>query len=61
MVYDVQGRRVKTLVDGSKDMGTHKVVWNGTNDRGANVGSGVYFYRLVTGKKVLTKKLVMLR
>jgi len=61
IVYDVQGRRVKTLIDGNKEMGTHKIVWNGTNDRGADVGSGVYFYRLVTGKKVLTKKLVMLR
>ncbi|UCF05526.1 MAG: T9SS type A sorting domain-containing protein [bacterium] len=60
-IYDVQGRRVKTLVDGTKEEGTNKVIWNGTNDRGSAVGSGVYYYRLVAGKKVITKKLVVLR
>jgi hypothetical protein len=41
--------------------GRHTLHWNGLNDVGSNVSSGVYLYRLVCGKKVLTRKLVMMR
>jgi hypothetical protein len=61
IVYDVQGRKVKTLVDADKGVRTHKVTWNGTNDSGNNVSSGIYFYCLVAEKKILTKKLALLR
>lgn len=60
-IYDVGGERVRTLVDGALGEGVHTVTWNGTNDRGRDVGTGVYLYILETGKKRITKKLVLLR
>jgi len=47
-VYNVRGQLINTLVDGVKDIGTHSVVWNGTDHYGNRVASGVYFYRLET-------------
>jgi hypothetical protein len=43
VVYDVSGRRVATLVDGVVEPGRHYVTWDGRNDSGESVGSGVYF------------------
>jgi len=60
-VYDVAGRRVRTLVDGHRKADFYRVVWDGTNDRGVSVASGVYFYRLKAGKNVMSKKMVLLR
>ncbi len=60
-IHDAQGRLVKTLVDGALNVGEHRVEWNGTNDTGERVGSGVYFYRLRAGHRVLTRKLVLLK
>jgi hypothetical protein len=61
-VYDVQGRLVRTLVDGvSKRAGVHEIEWNGTDDAGRAVSSGVYFYRLTAGTESLTRKAVLLK
>ncbi len=61
-VYDVLGRKVKTLVNERKPAGRYTVQWNGTNDAGAQVGSGVYFYRLhIADKFVQTRKMVLMR
>ena len=60
-IFDVQGRRIRTLADQTMKGGRHTLQWNGLNDAGSNVSSGVYLYRLVCGKKVLTRKLVMMR
>jgi hypothetical protein len=60
-IYDVAGRLVATLVDGSLDEGLHTAKWEGRNNNGSQVSSGVYFYRLVAGKQILTKKMVLLR
>ena len=48
-VVDARGRRVKTLVDATLDGGAHAVTWEGDDERGAAVGSGVYYVRLVAG------------
>jgi len=45
-VYDVSGRTVGTLVDGTRTAGLHEVVWDGKDDGGRNLATGVYFYRL---------------
>ena len=42
-VYDVAGRLVRTLVEGNLDAGPHEIVWDGTDDAGRRVASGVYF------------------
>ncbi len=60
-IYDVSGARVRTLRDGAMAAGKHSIPWNGTNDAGATVGSGVYYYRLIAGKQSITKKMVVVR
>jgi flagellar hook assembly protein FlgD len=60
-VYDVSGALVRQLAEGEYGAGPHEVQWNG-RDRGGNaVGSGVYFYRLITGNRTLTRKMVLLK
>ncbi len=59
-VYDLAGRRVKDLVDGIQASGEHTAEWDGTDAGGRRVGAGVYFYRLRTGGRSLTRKLVLL-
>ena len=60
-VYDVAGRRVRTLVDDNKRPNFYKIVWDGKNDNGEQVASGVYFYRLVAGQFTRSKKMVVLK
>jgi len=60
-VYDVLGRRVRTLVDRREDAGVHKARWNGLDDDGRSVPSGVYFYRMRAGSFVCTRKMVLIR
>jgi flagellar hook assembly protein FlgD len=52
---------VRTLVDEAQAGGTRSVVWNGRDDNGNAVSSGVYFYVLDAGKERLTRKLVLLK
>jgi hypothetical protein len=61
IIYDVAGRRVRTLVDGHLKADFYRAVWDGTNEKGGRVASGVYFYRLKAGKNVMSKKMVLLR
>jgi len=61
IVYDVAGRRVRTLVDGNRRANVYKEVWDGTNDAGQSVATGVYFYRITAGKFVQTKKMLLLK
>ena len=58
-VYDTLGREVRTLVDERQTQGRYSVSWDGRDDRGMGVSSGLYFYRIVAGKNVFTKKCVL--
>ncbi len=60
-IFDVNGRKVRTLVSEFKMQGNHKAVWNGKNERGVSVASGVYFYRLTAGNFTQIKKMILLR
>ncbi len=61
-VHDVAGRRVRTLLDGHRDAGTHAVTWDGTDADGAPVGAGIYFVRLGTDRgDALTRKVIRSR
>ncbi|MEJ2721299.1 MAG: T9SS type A sorting domain-containing protein, partial [bacterium] len=60
-VYDAAGRLVKILVGEQKPAGTYTEFWNGTDDRGGAVSSGVYFVRLVTDGAVYSRKAVLLK
>jgi serine protease len=61
VVYNMMGQRIKTLVDEDMGAGTHAVTWDGTNDAGQKVASGVYFYQATTEAKVVTKRMVLTR
>ncbi|HQT91778.1 MAG TPA: FlgD immunoglobulin-like domain containing protein, partial [Candidatus Kryptobacter bacterium] len=61
VIFNALGQTVKTLVNDTRRAGVYKVVWNGTNDHGVQVSSGIYFYRIAAGKFVQTKKLVLIR
>jgi hypothetical protein len=52
---------VRVLVDERQRANRYKVTWDGTNDSGQRVASGVYFYRLVAGKFTRNKKMVLLK
>jgi len=60
-VYDTSGREIITLADGTMGAGKHRAEWNGTNRAGAAVSSGIYYYRLSTGRERITRKLVLMR
>jgi hypothetical protein len=60
-VYDAGGTLVRRLVDEFRPVGRSEVVWDGRNDAGTPVGSGVYFYRLDAGKFTESRKMVLLK
>lgn len=60
-IYDIVGRKVATLVDGTMPAGAHQIVWDGIDDSGNPVSSGVYFYRLESGGENLTMRMVLLK
>jgi hypothetical protein len=60
-IYNVNGERVRVLVDGAKPPGHYTATWDGRNARGEVVASGVYFYRMTAGNFVGMRKIVFLR
>ncbi|MFA6468441.1 MAG: FlgD immunoglobulin-like domain containing protein [Bacteroidota bacterium] len=60
-IYDILGRKVKTLASGEHEAKRHSVVWDGRNDNGASVSSGVYFYQLIGKDYVSSKKMVYIK
>jgi hypothetical protein len=60
-VYDMMGQLVKTLVDGVEQAGTNQAVWNGRNESGASVSSGIYIYRMTAGNFTATRRMLFLK
>jgi hypothetical protein len=62
-IFDTAGRRVKSLVDAVQDPKTegYSISWDGTNDKGEAVASGVYVYRLKAGRAIVSKKMMLLK
>jgi hypothetical protein len=60
-IYDVSGRKVHTLVHDTMDAGRYGLTWNGVNDAGKAVASGVYLCRMMAGRVSQTEKMVLLR
>ncbi|MDH3890018.1 MAG: PKD domain-containing protein [candidate division Zixibacteria bacterium] len=61
VVYNLVGQRVATLVDGALIDGWHEVEWNGADDSGTRVASGVYLYRLNSANFSQTKKMTLMK
>jgi len=60
-IYDVRGRRVRTLVSEQKTKGEHRAIWDGRDANGLEVASGVYFVRLEFGDKVQSRKIALMK
>ncbi len=60
-VFSMIGQRVAVLRQGHQQAGYHRLRWNGRDDVGRPLASGIYLYRLVTDEGILTRKLVLLR
>jgi hypothetical protein len=60
-VFDVRGASVATVYDGTLGPGRHTVGWSGRDDNGQPVASGIYLYSLTTGKRTMSRKMVMLK
>jgi hypothetical protein len=60
-VYDILGRLVTTLANQEYAPGTHRVIWDGTDDSGLKVTSGIYLYKLQSGSFTMTKKMILLK
>lgn len=60
-IYDANGAIVRTILDADNPHGAHEVQWDGRDDRGTVVGSGVYFYRLTAESRSETKKMILVK
>jgi hypothetical protein len=61
VVYSMAGQKIKTLANGWHNAGSYQVPWNGTNEAGIPVASGVYFYRLSGSTYSAVKKMILIR
>jgi len=61
VIYNVTGQVVRTLVDAPLPVGSHTITWNGTNDNGETLSSGIYFYRVIAGDEVVTNRMTLLK
>ncbi|NIA28497.1 MAG: T9SS type A sorting domain-containing protein, partial [Actinobacteria bacterium] len=60
-IYDILGREVRTLVESYQEAGTHRIVWNGQDNQGIQVTSGVYFIQIKAGKFIQTRKILFVK
>ncbi len=60
-IYNIKGQKVKQLVNDNYSTGIHTVVWNGQDDNNNKVSSGVYFYKMRSGKYSKTKKMILMK
>jgi hypothetical protein len=60
-IYNMLGQQVKALVEETKTAGTHRVQWDGSNEDGQSVPSGVYVYRLIAENFTATKKMSLMK
>ncbi len=60
-IYNIKGQKVKTLVNSNLKADSHSVIWNGTDENNHKVSSGVYFYKLTTGKTRKIKKMILMK
>ena len=60
-IYNVLGQRVGLVVDEVQEAGQYTVKWDGRDDSGVLVSSGIYFYRLTTDDFVDSKKMMLLK
>jgi len=60
-IYNLKGQKVRSLVNDRFDTGHHSIVWNGADDNGRKVSSGIYFYRMKSGTYTSSKKMILMK
>jgi flagellar hook assembly protein FlgD len=60
-IFNLLGQRIITLVDGHQNAGVKSVIWDGKDNAGKAVSSGVYFYKIDAGSFHESKKMIMLK
>ncbi|MCX6832708.1 MAG: T9SS type A sorting domain-containing protein [candidate division Zixibacteria bacterium] len=60
-IFNVLGQKVRTLVNESKSVGSYRIEWNGSDETGKSVSTGVYLYRFQAGDIVQTKKILLIK
>lgn len=61
VVYNQKGQKVRSLVNAELAQGKHNFIWDGTDDKGQSVSSGMYLYRMKSGKYSSTKKMILMK
>ncbi|MDI3504038.1 MAG: serine protease [Candidatus Cloacimonadota bacterium] len=61
VIYNQKGQKVRSLIHETMPSGKHQIVWNGKDDNGRQVSSGLYFYRMKSGKYSSTRKMIMMK
>jgi hypothetical protein len=60
-VYNIMGKKVRQLVKSKQSIGEHRVLWDGADDKGKYIASGLYIYRLKAGRVVESKKMILIK
>ena len=60
-IFNIRGQKVKTLLSGTMPSGKHSLIWNGEDESGRAVSSGVYCYRLITPESTKLGKMLMVK
>ncbi|MGB7062246.1 MAG: FlgD immunoglobulin-like domain containing protein [Candidatus Zixiibacteriota bacterium] len=60
-IYNIRGQLVRTLVDESKMAGSYEVIWNGKDETGVEVASGVHLYKLTAGEYTESQKMILMK
>ena len=60
-IFNIKGQLVRNLLSEPRQIGNYRIVWNGTDDRGQSLGSGMYFMKMTAGKYSKTSKVIMLK
>ncbi len=61
VIFDITGRKIRTLQSGYREAGSYQVIWDGRDDEGKRAASGIYLYRLQADKFTQTRKLMLLK
>lgn len=60
-IFNIKGQKVNKLIDQEQNNGLHKVTWSGRDSFGRKVSSGIYFYRIISGKNKVIKKMILMQ
>ncbi|MCB0732587.1 MAG: T9SS type A sorting domain-containing protein, partial [Ignavibacteriae bacterium] len=60
-IYNVNGEKIKTIINNYKQPGNYSIIWDGKNNKGEMVSSGIYYYRLIQINNSKTKKMILLQ